>query len=263
MILRKKAKMNNSSPESWDEAWALHDRNRYEYQLALEEHRVRWQRIQQIVLDKFGSFSGLNCVEIGAGSGHYSMLFARRGAKVTLIDYSKESLELCKTIFNDQGFASGQVRFVLMDALKFDSLFFRKFDVSMSFGVAEHFKGNDRKTIVKNHFKILKDGGMTFISVPNKACIPLRIYQFWMKFMRRNVIEAYLFTRCEFANIAKECNVRDFSFIGSSIWETYNPTSFYQRKKGVTRPIPKLIKEKMTFLDQYAGREITFVATNR
>ena len=150
-----------------------------------------------------------------------------------------------------------------MDALKIDNSFFGKFDISMSFGVAEHFKRNDRKTIIKNHLRVLNQGGISFINVPNKACVPLRIHQFLMKFVRRNVMEYYLFRRSEFVNIAKEYNMQDFSFVGSSIWEAYNLMSFYRRKKGIIQPISKLKKEKRTFLDEYAGREITFIATNR
>ncbi len=251
-----------SSIGSWDEVWNAYDREIYEYHLALEQHRVRWRRIEQIVLDKFGSFSGLNCIEIGAGSGHYSMLFARRGAKVTLIDYSKESSEFCKTIFNDQGFTSDQVKFVLMDALKLDSLFLGKFDVSMSFGVAEHFKGNDRKAIVKNHLKVLKNGGLALINVPNKACIPLRILQILMKYFRKNNMEAYYFTRSELANIVKEYDrATNYYYIGSSIYETYSPLSYYRRKKAIIRDITCLRKERATFLDQYMGRDITLIAT--
>ena len=255
-------KHKRSSTISWDEVWKSYNRKRYEYQLALEEHRVRWERIRQIILEKYGSFLGLNCIEIGAGSGHYSMLFAREGANATLLDYSKEALEFCRNVFKNQRFTNNQVEFVLMDALKLDNSFFGKFDVSMSFGVAEHFMGNDRIIIVKNHLKVLKNSGVAFVSVPNKGCILLRIYQFLMKFVKRNDIEAYPFTRGEFVKIGSGCNVRQFSFIGSSIWETYNPMSFYRRKKGIVRPISKLKKEKRTFLDQYAGREITFVATN-
>ncbi|MGR3173248.1 MAG: class I SAM-dependent methyltransferase [Candidatus Scalindua sp.] len=258
MRLEKK----KSSIGSWNEVWNAYDRKEYEYQLALEQHAVRWQRIEQIVLDKFGSFSGLNCIEIGAGSGHYSMLFARRGAKVTLLDYSEKALAFSKTVLTDQGVSENKVQFIQMDALKIDYTLFNKYDVSMSFGVAEHFEGNDRRTIVANHLSVLKEGGVAFISVPNKACIPFRIHQFLMKYVRRSVIEAYPFTSREFANIARECNVQGFSFIGSSIWETYNPISFYRRKKGVIQSIATLNKESRTFLDQYAGREITFVAMN-
>ena len=251
-----------STAISWNKVWESYSNKKYEYQLALEDHRVRWQRIQQIVLDKFGSFSGLNCIEIGAGSGHYSMLFARRGANVTLLDYSKEALEFCQVVFRDCGINENQVKFIHMDALNIDQELLGKFDVSMSFGVAEHFEGNDRKTIVKNHFSVLKNGGITFISVPNKGCIPFMIHQFLMKFVRRKVIEAYPFTRGEFVNITRNCNSGEFSFIGSSIWETYNPISFYRRKRGIIQPISKIKKEKRTFLDEYTGREITFVATN-
>ena len=88
-----------STAISWSKVWESYNSQRYGYQLALEEHSVRWQRIQQIVLEKYGSFAGLNCIEIGAGSGHYSMLFARRGANVTLLDYSKKALEFCQVVF--------------------------------------------------------------------------------------------------------------------------------------------------------------------
>ena len=152
MRLRNK----KSSIESWDEIWNSYDRKKYEYQLALEEHRVRWQRIHQIILEKYGSFSGLNCIEIGAGSGHYSMLFAERGANVTVLDYSKEALEFCQAIFRDNEINHNQVQFMHLDALKTGEELSNKFDVSMSFGVAEHFKGNDRKTIVRNHLRVLK-----------------------------------------------------------------------------------------------------------
>jgi len=103
-----------SSTEAWDEVWNSYARKRYEYHLALEGHSVRWQRSQQIVLDKYGSFSGLNCIELGAGSGHYSMLFVQRGEKVTLLKYSKNALNFSQTLFKDRGTPESNVQFICM-----------------------------------------------------------------------------------------------------------------------------------------------------
>lgn len=155
------------------------------YQLGLEENRVRWLRIKQIVLDKFNSFFGLRCIEIGAGSGHYSMLFACQGANVTLLDYSKKALDFSQNVFKDQGISESKVQFIHMDALRIDHSLFDKYDVSMSFGVAEHFQGKDRKNKIQSHYNVMRKGGITFISVPNANCIPLRIYQLIMKFKKK------------------------------------------------------------------------------
>lgn len=251
---------SKNTPTSWDKVWHSYDRKRYEYQLALEEHRVRWQRIQQAVLEKYGSFSGLNCIEIGAGSGHYSMLFARRGARVTILDYSKNALKICRQMFEELGISTTRVNFLLADALEIENNLFEKFDVSMSFGVAEHSQGIDRKLIVKNHIRVLKKGGMAFISVPNKACITLRSYLFLRKFFRRNMIEVYPFTRKEFANIVNECNLEKLFFVGSSVFEAFSPLAFYRRRKRVIKGNLALKKEKGTFLDEYMGRTLILVA---
>ncbi len=251
--------MKESSVESWDRIWASYNRKKYEYQLACQERSVRWQHIEALVRQKFGSFARLNCMEIGAGSGHHSMLFARRGANVTLLDYSEKALDFCSKVFKDNGISEGQVRFVLMNALNIDASFYDKFNISMSFGVAEHFKGDDRRVIVKTHLDVLKKGGITFISVPYAYCIPLRVYSLFRNFKKRGFIECYPYSKHEFRKIASGLGTRDYYFIGSSYLETYNPISFYRRKKEKVIDILKLKEERASFLDRYLGREITFI----
>jgi len=258
--INRKSNTLKSFPKSWDEIWNSYDRKQYEYQLALEENRVRWQKIQQIILEKFGSFLGLNCIEIGAGSGHYSMLFTRRGANVTLLDYSKRALEFSQNVFRDQGISKNNVQFIHMDALEINQKLLDKYDVSMSFGVAEHFEGINRRKLIKSHYDVLKNGGITFISVPHANCVPFRIYQFIMRYKKRNIVECYPYSMREFKKLATECNIRNYFFIGSSYIETYNPFSFYKRKKRLMQDITKIKKEKPSFFDKYLGREIAFVA---
>lgn len=252
-------KTKESFIEHWDEIWNSYDRKRYEYQLALEEHRVRWQRIQNYILEKFGSFTDLKCLEVGAGSGHYSMLFARKGAHVTLLDYSEKALAFCKNVFKDQCIPEDQVHFVHMNALDLKPELVGKFALSMSFGVAEHFEGNERKIIIKNHLKVLKYDGVAFISVPNAACIPFQIYQFLMGQRKKGIIEYLPYSKRELKHIAEECNIKKYDFVGSSYWETYSLLSFYRRKRGLIRDISEIKREKISWLDKYLGREITFI----
>ncbi len=250
-----------STAASWDKVWGQYDRIKYAYQLALEEQRVRWQKIHEIVIEKYGSFRGLHCIEIGAGSGHYSMLFARLGAHVTLLDYSNKALKFCQAVFMDNGISENQAHFIHMDALRIDSTFLNKYDISMSFGVAEHFAGKGRTGIVKAHYDVLKHGGITFISVPNAHCIPFRIYQLTARLKKRDTIQCHAYSRGEFKNIAKENNIKKYDFIGSSYIDAYNPLAFYRRKRGLTGDISKIRKENPSRLDKYLGREITFIGT--
>ena len=88
--------MKLSSVASWDGQWRSYDGDRYEYEVVREEQSVRWQHIELTVRKRYGSFKGLNCLEIGAGSGQYFLLFARRRARVTLLDYLKNALDLSR-----------------------------------------------------------------------------------------------------------------------------------------------------------------------
>ncbi len=53
-----------------------------------------------------------------------------------------------------------------------------RYDLSMSFGLSEHFKGNHRVLINKAHFDVLRPDGIALISVPNKNNPPYRIFKF-------------------------------------------------------------------------------------
>ncbi len=255
--------MKPSSVASWNSQWRSYDRDRYEYEVVREKQSVRWQHIELMVRKRHGSFKGLNCLEIGAGSGQYSMLFARRGARVTVLDYSKNALDLSRRIFEDYEIDGQQVRFIQMDALQMDCSLFNGYDVSMSFGVAEHFKGEDRLRIIKAHYDVLKSGGITFISVPNINCLPYRIYRFIMHLKKREAIECYPYSKREFQKIADECTMGSCYFIGFSYRDTYNPLAFYKRKKGSIKEVSRIKKEKPSFLDQYLGRGIVFCGSKK
>ena len=83
----------------------------------------------------------------------------------------------------------------------------------MSFGLAEQFKGDNRISIIRSHFDLLRNGGISFISVPNKFNLPYRIYKFIAEAAGKwSVGEEYPFSRWELANIMKEKGIENYTF---------------------------------------------------
>ena len=123
-----------------------------------------------------GAVQGIKTIEVGAGSGVYSFIFAKRGAAVTLVDYSQEALSLAERNFSREGVKAA---FLLRDALDVPSSPRQEFDLAMSFGTVEHFEGEKRFLIAKAHFDLVRPGGLVIISVPNRLFFPHEILNFF------------------------------------------------------------------------------------
>ncbi len=208
--------MDANSSQLWDDVWK-HDCSAAEDVCALvrEERGIRWQRLEGIVLREFGGFSGLKVVEIGAGAGTNAAIAAKRGAQVTVMDYSEAALERASRFFRHNDVLAD---FVQQDALTLPQELHDTFDVSMSFGLAEHFRGAARVAIIKAHLDVLRGGGIGFISVPNKYNLPYRI---WMSAAIRKgtwmVGEEHPYSRRELALICRQLGIAEYSFFGDSL----------------------------------------------
>jgi 2-polyprenyl-3-methyl-5-hydroxy-6-metoxy-1,4-benzoquinol methylase len=205
--------MSSNTPELWDKLWTTPISTEEDLlKLAQEEHCIRWQRIEQMIRREFGKFDGLRVIEIGAGAGTNSALMARRGAQVTILDYSEAALRRSQEFFarND---VSAQM--ICQNALALPPELLGQFDVAMSFGLTEHFRGEARVQINKAHFDVLRPGGLAFISVPNKFNPPYRIFKFAAELLRIwKVGEEYPYSRAELRRICEQIGVRDYGFFG-------------------------------------------------
>ena len=212
----------NNTPALWDALWQRNetDLEADRYDLAKEEASVRWRRMEERIGAKFGSFKGLEVIEIGAGRGTNGALMARRGAHVSVLDYSETALVAARKFFERNGV---EANYILADALNLEhASTSNKFDISMSFGLAEHFKNSARHRIIDAHFDVLKPGGMTFISVPNAHNPPYRFYKFVAERIGKwNVGEEIPFSRSELARICKKLGYSDFEFFGDSFGESF------------------------------------------
>jgi SAM-dependent methyltransferase len=138
-----------------------------------EERTPRWRAQDQLVRERFGGFDGLKAVELGSGRGLNAVLYASRGAEVTLVDTSQLALRQAAYLFAALGAGFEAVEadvFALPTPLK------DRFDIAMSFGLCEHFLGERRLAAVKAHLELVRPGGLALLGVPNRRAPAYRLW---------------------------------------------------------------------------------------
>lgn len=247
--------MKKNTTQLWDDLWEK-DTSLEEdtFNLAQEEKSIRWQRLEEIVRKNFPSFENLQVIEIGAGAGTNAALLAKRGARVTVLDYSANALKASQKFFARNGLVA---EFIQQDALSLPADFLNKYNISMSFGLTEHFTGLNRLKINKAHFDVLKPGGLAFISVPNKFNPPYRIYKFITEHIGQwHVGEEHPYSRSEFRRVCEQIGVTEYSFFGDSLARSFNFLNPVKAARKLLKlrknlDIKKIKAESGSRLDQY------------
>src|ERR687886_2516721 len=167
-----------------------------------EERTPRWRAQERLVRGRLGGFDGLRAIEIGAGRGLNGLLYARRGADVTLLDEARLPLEQARALYGAHGVAFEAVE---ADVFDLPGELRGAFDVAMSFGLCEHFLGERRRAVVAAHLEPLRQGGVAFIGVPNRLA---PAYRLWKGVMTRrgtwSLGTEEPFTAAELRSIARE-----------------------------------------------------------
>lgn len=163
----------------WDKLWHHRpSKSQDEANLKSEAKGPRWAAILRRVEETFGRVQGLRTIELGSGRGDVSLLLARRGARVTLVDYSDKALSEARLRFERFQL---EAKFIRADLLGDLEDLVGRYDVALSYGVVEHFKGPDRTRAVRAHRRVLGDPGLAVISVPNAACLPYRVWKMYLE----------------------------------------------------------------------------------
>jgi len=138
-----------------------------------EAETPRWQAQARVVEERLGGFAGLRIIEIGAGRGTNALLYARAGAQATVLDNSPVALEQARALFAAHGL---EVETLEADLFALPAELLGAFDVSMSFGLCEHFLGERRLGVVKAHVDLLRPGGVAMLGVPNRYAPAYRLW---------------------------------------------------------------------------------------
>ncbi len=155
-----------------------------------EEVTAKKYKVEPHILpfSEFAKYKDKSVLEIGCGIGTMSISFAQAGAKMTMIDISDKSLELCKKRFETYGLQGTFYQGNCEELSTF--LPFQQFDLIYSFGVIHHTPHPEQ--VIDEIKKYLKIGGEFKMMVYSKFSYKL----FW---------------------IMKESNIWDFSQLNSLI----------------------------------------------
>ncbi len=118
--------------------------------------------------DFVSSFKGKKVLEIGCGTGVNSILMASLGAKVSVMDYSRDALDVV-------GKMSHGLDIELIHQDMFTSTIKGEFDLVHSEGVVEHYLMPKRQKVLDVHTAAAKRGGKVLIIVPNAKCPAYRL----------------------------------------------------------------------------------------
>jgi 2-polyprenyl-3-methyl-5-hydroxy-6-metoxy-1,4-benzoquinol methylase len=256
-----------NTAEQWSRLWRNAPSRLKELRFSVEkaEKSLVWASI----LDSLGgvSIDSLHAIEIGAGAGTISAVFARNGAQVTVLDYSQEALDVSAALFESFGLKHESL---LSDALNLPASLLGRFDVAISLGLAEHFENEDRTRIVRAHFDLLRPGGLAILTVPNRFCLP---YRMWKK--RREVMGKWHFgmelpySRGEISSICHALGVTDFHITGTSFLASLDFVFPFARwKRSIEKRILKdrrfdphrIVQERTSILGAHFGYALVLIA---
>lgn len=173
-----------------------------------------WMQMREKVKNVFGGFEKLKVVELGSGIGKMSIVMNLLGARTTLVDYNETVIEEAKRIHQAFGCNS---EFLVADLLSLPVEFKNRFDVSMSFGTAEHFRGKDRENCLRTHTEVLRNGGLTIIQVPNKFGVFYRMVHSTYKLLKSSChVYEKEFSKTGIFHMAEKLGLQKIGIIGTS-----------------------------------------------
>ena len=204
-----------SDPCIWDKIWKeTKEDAEFRWWIQREERGERGRKVISYIEEHLGKINGLKTIEVGSGMGVYSFVLAKRGAIVSLLDYSQEALSLARKQSNSSGLTAS---FICADALNLDSAMREKFDVAMSFGTIEHYRYPERFLMAKAHVDLIKPGGVIIISIPNRWFFPEEILRLLLKLRNKwHLGYTRTFTRYELFRLGNKLGLKNIKVQGSA-----------------------------------------------
>lgn len=114
-----------------------------------------------------GNLEGKKILDIGCGSGLYSITFLKMGASyVGAQDIDNEAIGLNAKTCSEQGYKNFEMKCGNCEQLQFED---NTFDLAFSGDVFEHITYQQKANFIAEAFRVLKPGGILTIKTPNKS----------------------------------------------------------------------------------------------
>lgn len=166
--------MKKSRTRKFDEIWNILSRTEE------PDHKKEWlltnMRLYEKTLEHLKD--GMNILEIGCGKGYGTFFLAKNlpGSEVVGLDINKEGTEFGRRTWN-----SKNLNFDVIDILDSEDIEkikrrYGKFNAAICFEVFEHISPDKTADFFSNIRPLLVEGGMLFLSTPNKRVYDIDTY---------------------------------------------------------------------------------------
>lgn len=134
---------------------------------------IEWSAEEMLESEFSFNLSGNTLLELGAGLGITSIVFANSGIEITLLDYSEEAKKKAKEYWK---ITKLKHKYIVKDLFNYNPK--KRYDIVTSFGLCEHFVGKERYRVLKRHIDLLNEKGIAVISAPYKYGIFYRVTKY-------------------------------------------------------------------------------------
>lgn len=138
-----------------------------------------WQHVMSLIDKMDCAIDELKVAEVGCGTGTMSLTLALLGADVVLFDFNDKVLENTRRIYELYDCKAQFIKASCLEAPPEELT--ESFDIVISGGLAEHFRGSDRETCIAYHKLLLKKEGIAYIGVPNR----FSPFYHWVRSLRK------------------------------------------------------------------------------
>jgi len=164
----------------------------------------RFQATTEILVN----VEGKTILDMGCGSGIYSIYFAKKGAEVTGIDFSPGMVSLARRNADIEGC---RVDFIVNDLLKYETG--EKYDYSLLIGVFDYVKKDETQRYFEKTIALTR---RTIVATfPKRFAFQMPIRYVWLK---RQNCPVYFYTRKQIERIADEFGLRVKFYDCGPIW---------------------------------------------
>jgi len=195
------------------------------------------------------NWKNLSVLELGGGIGLITIMYAQKGANVTLLDNAEGADELAK-----QFWGGLKHEYAKEDLFKYSPK--KEFDVVTSFGLCEHFIKGKRREILERHIKFLKKDGVVFLSTPYKYGVFYRAAKFLMEITGRWKYGLEVpFSKSEYIKFAKEEKL-DYEIIMGGFYASAYDLLIKKPLKMFGINVPRKFENTKSLLDRIMGNTI-------